>query len=121
MATGADQAAEGGRGGKQEGKRAEVLKRRRTEFVGTLHKREGRMILVADDQRVQRPFFIPPAEVNGAQEGDKAIIELGEWKDAGICPVGGCCACLGKAGEHQVEMHAILAEFGFPWNSRKAC
>ena len=106
--------AEGGRGGKVEGRVLEVLKRRRTEFVGTLHKREGRMIVVADDQRVQRPFFIPPTEVNGAHEGEKVIIALGEWKDARDMPRGSVLRVLGKAGEHQVEMHAILAEFGLP-------
>lgn len=105
---------EGGRGGKVEGRVVEVLKRRRTEFVGTLHKREGRMIVVADDQRVQRPFLIPPTEVNGAHEGEKVIIELGEWKDARDMPQGKVLRVLGKAGEHQVEMHAILAEFGLP-------
>lgn len=104
----------GGRGSRLEGKVAMVVKRRRTEFVGTLHKHQGRMILVADDQRVQRPFVIPASEVNGASEGDKAIIELGEWKDARDEPRGKVLRVLGRAGEHNVEMHAILAEFGLP-------
>lgn len=105
---------QGGRGSRSEGKVLEVLKRRRTEFVGTIHKHDGRTILVADDQRVQKPFFIPPTEVNGAKEGDKAIIELGEWKDARDPARGKVLRVLGKAGEHNVEMHAILAEFGLP-------
>ncbi|HQW04914.1 MAG TPA: ribonuclease R [Flavobacteriales bacterium] len=104
----------GGRGNRQEGKVVKVLKRRRTEFVGTLHKKQGRMILVADDQRIQRPFVIPAAEVNGAHEGEKVIMELGEWKDARDEPRGKVLRILGMAGEHQVEMHAILAEFGLP-------
>ena len=104
----------GGRGSRLEGKVVKVLKRRRIEFVGTVHKHQGRMILVADDQRVRRPFVIPAAEVNGAVEGDKAIIELGEWKDARDEPRGKVVRVLGRAGEHQVEMHAILAEFGLP-------
>ncbi len=104
----------GGRGSRSEGRVQEVLKRRRTEFVGTIHKHEGRTILVADDQRVQKPFFIPPADVNGAKEGDKTIIALGEWKDARDLARGKVLRVLGKAGEHQVEMHAILAEFGLP-------
>jgi ribonuclease R len=105
---------QGGRGTRSEGKVLEVLKRRRTEFVGTIHRHEGRTILVADDQRVQKPFFIPPADINGAKEGDKAIIELGEWKDARDMARGRVLRVLGKAGEHHVEMHAILAEFGLP-------
>lgn len=105
---------EGGRGSRLEGKVVKVMKRRRTEFVGTLHKHQGRMILVADDQRIQRPFVIPAAEENGGVEGDKAIIELGEWKDARDEPRGKVLRILGRAGEHNVEMHAILAEFGLP-------
>lgn len=104
----------GGRGNRVEGKVLEILSRRRTEFVGTVHRHEGRTILVADDQKVRRPFFIPPNELGGAKEGDKAIIELGEWKDSRDVPRGKVVRVLGKAGEHHVEMHAILAEFGLP-------
>ena len=105
---------EGGRGARPEGRVLEVVKRRRTEFVGTLHQHQGRLVLVADDQRVQRPFMIPPHESMNAREGDKAIIELGDWKDSRDVPRGKVVRVLGRAGEHQVEMHAILAEFGLP-------
>lgn len=104
----------GGRGTRAEGKVLRVLERRRTEFVGTIHKHQGRLILVADDQRVQRPFLIPAHESLNAQEGDKAIIALGEWKDSRDAPRGRVTRVLGKAGEHLVEMHAILTEFGLP-------
>lgn len=104
----------GGRGSRAQGRVLEVVKRRRSEFVGTVHQREGNVVLVADDQRVQRPFFIPTVDMNGAKEGDKAIMELREWKDARDLPRGRILRVLGKAGEHQVEMHAILAEFGLP-------
>ncbi|MBK7085471.1 MAG: ribonuclease R [Flavobacteriales bacterium] len=106
--------SEGGRGTRPEGRVLEVVKRRRTEFVGTLHQHQGRLVLVADDQRVQRPFMIPPHEAMNAREGDKAIIELGDWKDSRDVPRGKVVRVLGRAGEHQVEMHAILAEFGLP-------
>lgn len=104
----------GGRGTRAEGKVLRVLERRRTEFVGTIHKHQGRLILVADDQRVQRPFLIPANESLNAQDGDKAIIALGEWKDSRDAPRGKVTRVLGRAGEHAVEMHAILAEFGLP-------
>lgn len=104
----------GGRGSRAEGKVMEVLKRRRTEFVGTVHKQQGRLLLVPDDQRVKRPFFIPADSALGAKDGDKAIIELGEWKDTRDLPRGKVVRVLGTAGQHQVEMHAILAEFGLP-------
>lgn len=102
------------RGSRVEGRVLDVLARRRNEFVGTIHKHEGRTILVADDQKIRRPFFIPPHEVGNALPGDKAIIALGEWKDSRDMPRGRVIRVLGRAGEHQVEMHAILAEFGLP-------
>ena len=39
---------------------------------------------------------------------------LGEWKDRRDLPRGQVMRVLGRAGEHNVEMHAILAEFGLP-------
>jgi ribonuclease R len=103
-----------GRGTRAEGKVLEVLQRRRTSFVGTIQKHQGRLILVADDQKVQRPFVIPAQDAGEAREGDKAIIELGDWRDARDQPRGRVVRVLGRAGEHAVEMHAILAEFGLP-------
>ena len=105
---------DGGRGNRLEGKVLRVVERRRTEFVGVIHRHQGRTILVSDDQKVQKPFFIPPGDLSGATEGDKAIIGLGEWKDDRDLPRGFVKRILGRAGEHNVEMHAILAEFGLP-------
>lgn len=104
----------GGRGNRIEGKVLKVLERRRSEYVGTIHQKDGRMVLVADDQKIRKPFFIPPQDLNGAKTGEKVIIELGEWKDSRDVPRGKVLRILGKAGEHNVEMHAILAEFGLP-------
>ena len=103
-----------GRGVRVEGKVVEVVERRRTEFVGTLHKHQGRLVMVCDDQKVQRPFFIPPHEANGGSEGDKVVAALGEWKDNRDLPRARVVRVLGRAGEHEVEIHAILAEFGLP-------
>ena len=103
-----------GRGTRTEGQVLEVMQRRRTTFVGAIHKQQGRLILVADDQKIRRPFVIPAQDAGDAREGDKAIIELGEWRDARDLPRGRVTRVLGRAGEHQVEMHAILAEFGLP-------
>lgn len=103
-----------GRGSKSEGRVLEVLKRRRTEFVGTIKEHLGHTVMVADDLRVQNPFLIPPSELNGAKPGDKVVMELDVWKDARETMRGKVLRVLGRAGEHNVEMHAILAEFGLP-------
>src|SRR5690606_4615225 len=91
-----------------------VKERRRSEFVGTIHRQQGNMLLVPDDQRVQRPFLIVEGHGMNAKDGDKAIIQLEDWKDPRELPKGKISRVLGRAGEHNVEMHAILAEYGLP-------
>ena len=103
-----------GRGSRKEGRVVEVLERRRSTFVGAIHKKSSQLILVADDNKVQRPFLIATEDSGGAVEGDKVIIELHEWRSAMEMPRGRVVRVLGRAGEHNVEMHAILAEFGLP-------
>ena len=58
----------GGRGNRIEGKVLKVLERRRIEYVGTVHQKDGRAILVADDQKIRKPFFIQWRQDRG--EGD---------------------------------------------------
>ncbi|MBK9287460.1 MAG: hypothetical protein IPN38_07190 [Flavobacteriales bacterium] len=52
----------GGRGNRPEGKVLRVLSRRRTEFVGTIHKHQGRLILVSGRPEGATPFLIPAAD-----------------------------------------------------------
>ncbi len=105
----------GSRGDKLEGKVLRVLERRRTEFVGVDAQHQGRLILVSDDQKVQKPFFIPTGGCQRRQrgrQGDRRAWANG--RTAATCPAAFVKRILGRAGEHNVEMHAILAEFGLP-------
>jgi ribonuclease R len=103
-----------GRGHRPEGKVLQVVERRRTRFVGTITKRGAQFLLKADDQKVNRPFLIAAEDLHGAQAGEKVIAEMGEWRDPRDMPKAKVVRILGKAGEHDVEMHAILAEFDLP-------
>ncbi|MEO8734694.1 MAG: RNB domain-containing ribonuclease, partial [Flavobacteriales bacterium] len=103
-----------GRGHRPEGKVLQVIERRRKRFVGTITKRGEQILLKADDQKVNRPFLIAAEDLNGAKPGEKVIAEMGEWRDPREMPKGKVVRILGKAGENDVEMHAILAEFDLP-------
>ncbi len=100
--------------GRPEGKVLQVLERRRTRYVGKVEKQGAQMILKADDQKMNRPILIPPDGLNGAKAGEKVIAEMAEWRDAREMPRCNVVRILGKAGEHEVEIHAILAEFDLP-------
>ena len=104
----------GGGGGRPEGKVLEVVERRRASYVGVVHRQQGRLLVVMDDPRINKPFFVPAVDSAKAKEGDKVVVELGDWRDPRDLPRGRIVDVLGRAGEHDVEMHAILAEFGLP-------
>ena len=101
-----------GRNRRPEGVVVDVLKRASTEFVGVLEKTDsGRMIMQPDDQKLPFYFYIQPKDLNGAKEGEKVLVELSTWRRAN--PDGVVIRVLGKAGENDTEMHAILLSYGF--------
>ncbi|MDO4780730.1 MAG: ribonuclease R, partial [Bacteroides sp.] len=46
---------------------------------------------------------------------DKAVVKIVEWKESDKNPIGEVIDILGKSGDNDTEMHAILAEYGLPY------
>lgn len=105
------------KGKKMEGSVLEVLERTRTEFVGTLqmvpHKDFG--FVVCDKKTINTDIFIPKGKFGGAQDGDKVIVKMTEWRPGDKNPEGEIIQVLGAPGEHETEIHSILAEYGLPY------
>lgn len=106
------------KGKKLEGSVLEVLERKRTEFVGTFqlvpHKEFG--FVVCDKKTINTDIFIPKNKINGAENGNKVIVKMTEWKSGDKNPEGEILQVLGNPGEHETEIHSILAEYGLPYN-----
>ncbi len=106
------------KGKKMEGSVLEVLERNRTEFVGTFqlvqHKEFG--FVVCDKKTINTDIFIPKGKINGAENGDKVVVKMLEWKAGDKNPDGEIIKVLGAPGEHETEIHSILAEYGLPYN-----
>jgi ribonuclease R len=100
--------------GKKEGEIIEILKRNKTEFVGVLDISDKYAFLVPDNDKISIDIFIPLNNLNGGKHGEKAVVRITEWPKAGKKPTGEVIKVLGKKGENETEMHAILAEYGFP-------
>lgn len=102
------------KGGKrQEGRVVEIIERQRHQFVGTVEKLQKFAFVIPDSNKIHVDFFIKQRDLNGAEDGDKVIIELLEWAEKFDQPQGKVIEVLGQAGENDTEMHAIVAEFGF--------
>jgi len=100
------------RTGRPEGEVVKILQRSQTKFVGTVEEAMKKtFFLLPDDDRIKTDFYLPPEELNGAKNGDKVLIEMVSWERRS--PIGKVLQVLGKSGEHNTEMHAILLQYGF--------
>ncbi len=104
------------RGRGREGEVVEVLKRAHDTFVGELKVEKHYAFLLTESRLMPCDIFIPKDLLKGGKNGDKAIVKLLEWPLESKNPVGKVVDILGKAGENNAEMNAILAEYGLPYN-----
>lgn len=100
-----------------EGEVVDIVKRRKTQFAGIFQEQNnGKYGFVITDRRaVHKDFYIPKSKFNKAQDGDKVIVEMTDWPDNTDNPFGEIVKVLGKPDETNVEMHAILLEYGLPY------
>lgn len=91
------------------GKVIDVLERKSTHFVGVISKTPKGLVVVPDDSRIH--FNIEVMGSTGAPVGHKVVIEICEWETEP--PKGRIREVIGKAGEHETELRAIVAGKGF--------
>lgn len=103
------------RGREPEGEVVEILERKKTQFVGVLDVQPNFAFLVMDSKILANDIFIPREYLKGGEDGDKAVVEIIEWPSKAKNPIGKVLDVLGKSGDNDTEMHAILAEFGLPY------
>ncbi|MGB8375189.1 MAG: ribonuclease R [Salegentibacter sp.] len=99
---------------KSEGEVTRILKRKRTEFVGTLDLKKDFGFVVIQDPKMYTDFFVQRNKIGDAKDGDKVVVEMEEWPKKADSPFGKITKVLGVPGEHQTEIHAILAQYGLP-------
>ena len=99
---------------KPEGQVVEILQRAKTRFVGRIQKTDKFAFLVCDNRNMVVDIFIPLNDLGGAEDGEKAVVEMTDWPEQMHNPVGRVVKRLGKPGDNNVEMQSILAEYDFP-------
>jgi ribonuclease R len=102
------------KGRKAEGEVVEILHRARTEFVGIVDLSPKFAFVVPSSQRMPIDIFVPLQDLNGARQGEKVVVKMVDWPEHAKNPVGEIVKVLGKPGDNQVEMHAILLEYNLP-------
>ena len=94
----------------------DILERANDTFVGQLQVERGYGFLVTESRSLATDIFIPKDKLKGGVTGDKAVVKITEWPSDSKSPVGKVVDILGKQGENNAEMHAILAQYGLPYS-----
>ena len=94
------------------GKVVAIVARNEALIVGRLDYRGQDAYVIPDGRRMHHDFLIKGQLPKDAHQDDKVIAKIIDWPSGDKNPTGSITEVLGKAGEHEVEIHAIIAEFG---------
>ena len=64
-------------------------------------------------------IFVPKNKINGAKNGEKVLVAMEDWPEKADSPTGSVLKVLGMPGEHNTEIHSILAQYGLPYEFPK--
>lgn len=106
-----------------EGEVAKILERSSKPHIGVLHTRGRQVWAIVESKNmpydiqipVESPEMLP--EIGGlkAEKGMKVAVLVTDWPRGSSEPIGRIVDVLGKAGDNDAEMHAILAEYQLPY------
>ena len=102
------------KGRRPEGEVIEVIERNKTDFVGVIDIQKNFAFVSTANPKMYTDIFIPKDKIGEAEQGDVVLVHIEDWPSRADSPFGTVVKVLGKPGEHDTEIHAILAEYGLP-------
>lgn len=102
-----------------QGEVIEIIERSKRPVVGVLTINHNVAFLTRPDNTLPCDVFIPADRLKKGKNGDKALVEIIDWPENTRNPIGRVKEILGKDGDNETEMHAILAEYGLPYSYPK--
>ena len=105
--------------GRFEGEIKQIIKRSKTDYVGVIQINKNFAFVVPGNKKMPVDIYVPLKKIKNAKEGQKVLVKIVEWPSKAECPTGKVIEVLGDAGDHQTEIHAILAAYGLPYKFEK--
>ena len=97
-----------------EGAIIKVLEREITKVVGEFQSNKTFVFVIADEKKFNQDIYIPKKYFSGAKDGDKVVVQITVWPQAGRKPEGKIIEVLGPKGEKEVEILSIIRAHGLP-------
>ena len=85
-------------------------------LVGTLILSRYGAEVLTDRKTYIENIAVAPRYLHGADDGDRVVVEVIRPATRKAPPMGKIIDVLGHSGDNDAEMHAILAEYGLPYN-----
>lgn len=102
-------------GKRQEGAVERVIKSAHRELIGMVKEKNenGKTVkfLQPDNHRIHIRPLLPEATANDT--GMKVVVEITKWSQPLLDPIANITETLGRAGDHETEMQAIIRSGGF--------
>lgn len=108
--------------GRQMAEVVRIVKREKLRYVGVLEAAGDNFALIPDDKRLYKDIFIGRAKAKDpktgadAHQGDKVYAEITSWDEKKGYPEGAIIEIIGRHGEHNTEMRAIVLERGLAYD-----
>jgi len=93
---------------KAEGKIIKIAERKNEQIIGTFSSSQAFGFVIPDDKRLSKDVFISKSNKNGAKDNDKVVVKIIKWPQNGKNPEGKIVDILGKSGDLNVEVDAII-------------
>ncbi len=108
-------------GGKPEGEIKEIIQRSTRAYAGVITLSPDRHygFVSPDSKKIPYDIFVHLGEGNTVEDGAKVLVRIKEWDAGRKSPNGELVDVLGRPGDNDTEMHAILAEFDLPYKFEK--
>ena len=87
-----------------------LINREKKEYVGIIQINKNFAFTIIDDRKIQTDIFIPSTNIGDAQDGDKVLVKILDWKKQDLSPIGKIEKVLGKPGDHETEIDSILTQ-----------
>ncbi len=100
---------------RQEGEVIEIIERSSTPYIGVLQITGKQAWVITGGKNMPYDIRIPIEMVDDKDNGKKVAAIVDEWPRKSLEPIGHIVDVLGKPGDNNTEMHAILTEFGLPY------
>ena len=98
---------------KKEGEIIEVIKHNTEQFVGVVELAKNHAFILLSNPKIHFDIFLPAKEIKTIKDGQLVVVNVVDWGDKKNNPTAELKEILGYPGEHQAEIHSILAEYNF--------